>query len=198
MTYVGPYSEATLMYEPSEPRVVEEEFLTGRVESGSILDFVKRISPNFLNLIKTANLLTLYNSSQQKHTLFLPYFMDPIPFVDPNTAYKICKFSTTPGDITTDMLASSPNFVIYSLLSSENLNIQNNLGVITIENKVLLNGNIKCTNGMIQFIDSMLYPTSETAWHLRCPPDRLRRRGCSAAQGSRRHRRCTRRVHPGI
>ena len=172
MTYVGPYSKATLMYEPSESRVLEKVLTPGCVfgiddvergtdcgPMGSILDVVKRNSPNFLKLIKRANLLNLYNSSQQKHTLFLPFFMDSLnKYVDPNTAFKICKFSTTPGDVTTDMLASSPNFVIYSLLPSENLNIQNNLGVTTIENKILLHGNITCTNGMIQFIDSMLIP----------------------------------------
>lgn len=157
MTYVGPYSEATLMYEPSEP--YPGKFGADRIDRGSILDFVRRSAPNFLFLIKRANLLNLYNSHQQKHTLFLPFFMDtPNNCIDPNTAFKICKFSTTPGEITTTMLSSSPNFVVYSLLPNENLNVQNNSGVITIENKVLLYGDILCTNGMIQYIDSILKP----------------------------------------
>lgn len=158
MTYVGPYSEATLMYEPNEPENVVEV-----ATPGTILDFVEKNSPTFLFLIKRANLLNLYNSSQQKHTLFLP-LPSCVSFeewgnIDPNTAFKICKFSTTPGNITTTMLSSSPNFVIYSLLPNENLNIQNTRsGVITIQNKVLLHGDIICTNGIIHFIDIMLKP----------------------------------------
>jgi hypothetical protein len=156
MTYVGPYSEATLMYEPSEPDHVVEV-----ATPGTILDFVGKNSPNFLFLIKRANLLNLYNSSQQKHTLFLPSCNtepDTESAIDPNTAFKICKFSTTPGNITTTMLSSSPNFVIYSLLPNENLNIQNTRSGVTIQNKVLLHGDIMCTNGIIHFIDSMLKP----------------------------------------
>ena len=160
MTYVGPYSEATLMYEPSEPDHVEDV-----ATPGTILDFVGKNSPNFLFLIKRANLLNLYNSSQQKHTLFLPSScIIPNKYIDPNTAFKICKFSTTPGNITSTMLSSSPNFVIYSLLPNENLNIQNTRsgvspGVrVTIQNKVLLHGDIMCTNGIIHFIDGMLNP----------------------------------------
>jgi len=160
MTYVGPYSEATLMYEPNEPENVVEV-----ATPGTILDFVEKNSPTFLFLIKRANLLNLYNSSQQKHTLFLPLPSCVwAPFeewrnIDPNTAFKICKFSTTPGNITTTMLSSSPNFVIYSLLPNENLNIQNTRsGVITIQNKILLHGDIICTNGIIHFIDIMLKP----------------------------------------
>ena len=154
MTYVGPYSEATLMYEPSEPDHVVEV-----ATPGTILDFVGKNSTNFLFLIKTANLLNLYNSSQQKHTLFLPACVNiSNKYIDPNTAFKICKFSTTPGNITTTMLSSSPNFVIYSLLPNENLNIQNTRSGVTIQNKLLLHGDIMCTNGIIHFIDSMLKP----------------------------------------
>ena len=165
MTYVGPYSEATLMYEPSEPDNVVEV-----ATPGTILDFVGKNSPKFLYLIKKANLLNLYNSSQQKHTLFLPFGSSCVNIsnkadqsaIDPNTAFKICKFSTTPGNITTTMLSSSPNFVIYSLLPNENLNIQNTRSgasqIITIQNKLLLHGDIMCTNGIIHFIDSILTP----------------------------------------
>jgi len=155
MTYVGPYSEATLMYEPSEPDHVIEV-----ATPGTILDFVGKNSPNFLFLIKKANLLNLYNSSQQKHTLFLPFCVN-IPNADPNIAFRICKFSTTPGNITTTMLSSSPNFVIYSLLPNENLNIQNIRGRrpgITIQNKILLHKDIMCTNGIIHLIDNVLKP----------------------------------------
>jgi hypothetical protein len=157
MTYVGPYSEATLMYEPSEPDNVVEV-----ATPGTILDFVEKNSPIFLFLMKRANLLNLYNSPQQKHTLFLPTCINIldryIEYIDPNTAFKICKFSTTPGNVTTAMLSSSPNFVIYSLLPNENLNIQNNSGLIIVENKILLYGDIMCTNGMIHFIDTILKP----------------------------------------
>lgn len=154
MTYVGPYSEATLMYEPSEPDHVEDV-----ATPGTILDFVRKNSPNFLFLIKKANLLNLYNSTQQKHTLFLPLScILPNKYIDPNTAFKICKFSTIPGNITTTMLSSSFNFVIYSLLPTENLNIQNTKLGIKIQNRILLHGDIMCTNGIIHFIDNILIP----------------------------------------
>jgi hypothetical protein len=87
-------------------------------------------------LIKKANLLSLYNSNQDKHTLFLPRSIETEAFseyIDPNIAYKICKFSTIPGIITTKMLSSSPNVVVYSLLPTDNLNIHSDLDEIKIQ-----------------------------------------------------------------
>lgn len=153
MTYVGPYSQATLMYELSEPEIAIEV-----ATPGTILDYVAKNVPKFLFLIKKANLLTLYNSSQDKHTLFLPRSLPNQLQIDPNIAFRICKFSTTPGMITTKMLSSSPNFVIYSLLPSENLNIQSDFGEIKVQNELLVAGDILCTNGLIHVVDNILFP----------------------------------------
>lgn len=155
MTYVGPYSQATLMYEPSEADIAIEV-----ATPGTILDYVAKNVPKFLFLIKKANLLPLYNSSQEKHTLFLPRsFEKEFPqFIDSNIAFRICKFSTTPGIITTKMLSSSSNIVIYSLLSAENLNIQSELGEIRVQNELLVAGDILCTNGLIHIVDNILHP----------------------------------------
>jgi hypothetical protein len=156
MTYVGPYSQATLIYEPNE--------MGNNIEvatPGTILDYVGRNMPKFLFLIKKANLLPLYNSqeNQEKLTLFLPRSFKPFSqYIDPNIAFKICKFSTTPGIVTTKMLSSSPSFVVYSLLPAQNLNIQSNPDGIKIQNRFLLAGDILCTNGIIHIIDDILYP----------------------------------------
>lgn len=154
MTYVGPYTQATLMYEPSEPDIPVEV-----ATPGTILDYVAKNVPKFLFLIKKANLLSLYNSTQDKHTLFLPRNIPLFTqYIDPNLAFKICKFSTTPGIITTKMLSSTPNLVVYSLLPSENLNIQSNFDEIRVQNNLLVAGDILCTNGMIHIIDTILRP----------------------------------------
>lgn len=162
MTYVAPYSQATLMYEPSEVEIPIEI-----ATPGTLLEYVAKNSPKFLHFIKKANLLNLYNSTQCKNTLFLPLHFHIKPELlpqnqklDPNIAFKICKFSTIPGMITTQMLLSSPNLVIYSLLSSENLNINSNsvTGEITVQNNLLVAGDILCTNGIIHIISNILYP----------------------------------------
>lgn len=159
MTYNGPYSQATLIYEPSEFETAVEV-----ATPGTILDYVAKSAPMFLFLIKKANLLPLYNSSCQKHTLFLPKSIMPFShYIDPNTAFKICKFSTTNGMITSKMLSSSPNFVVYSLLPTQNLNIQSDLDGIKIENRTLLAGDILCTNGIVHIIDNILQPTGPTS-----------------------------------
>ena len=56
MTYVAPYSQATLIFEP------DEEINIGSViiaTPGTILDYVTRYHRSFLGLIKRANLLTI-------------------------------------------------------------------------------------------------------------------------------------------
>jgi hypothetical protein len=129
MTYVGPYSQATLIFEP-------EEELNSKVEvvatPGTLLDYIGRTAPGFLQIIRKAN-----------------------------TSRRICRNSTVPGIVTSDMLASSPHLIVYNLsndggcnsemsISSENGNILIN------NNQSVLYGDILCANGLVHVIDKIL------------------------------------------
>lgn len=159
MTYVGPYSQATLIFEP-------EEELNSKVEvvatPGTLLDYIGRTSPGFLQIIRKANMLAFYNTvSQNKYTVFVPVQTKDYLMFDANTSRRICINSTVPGIITSDMLKSSQHLIVYNLandggcnnemtISSENGNILIN------NNQNVLYGDILCLNGLVHVIDKIL------------------------------------------
>ena len=155
MTYVGPFTQATLMYEPNEasPKV---EVAT----PGTILDYVAKTLPHFLPIIKKAGQLPFYNATERRYTLFVPKSI-PRDFqhLDPNTAIRILKMSTVPGVITTSMLSN--NQIVFPLDHPKN-----NLGItkysdgeIMVMNNRLIEGDIMCKNGIIHLLDGVLWPT---------------------------------------
>lgn len=142
MTAVGPYSEATLLFEPEEPQGKAIDVAT----PGTVLDYIARNHPSFLNLIRKANLLPFYNDTgardrfsfpkngaltrsteQPSMTVFVPRedTKQVFPMLDGNTAWRICKMSTVPGMVTTTMLMSSPALILYSL-GRQPLNVSSN------------------------------------------------------------------------
>lgn len=167
MTAVGPYTQATLLFEPEEPQGKAIEVAT----PGTVLDYIARNHPRFLSLIKKANLLPFYNdtgASQPTMTVFVPReggdtntspLDGAFPVLDGNTAWRICKMSTTPGMITTTMLMSSPILVVYSLGRQPLDIVSNAKKEIWVKNKSLLFGDIVCSNGIVHVIDGLLWPT---------------------------------------
>lgn len=160
MTYVGPYSQATLIFEPDEE-------LNSKVEvvatPGTLLDYIGRTAPNFLQIIRKANMLAFYNTvSQNKYTVFIPVQTKDYLMFDANTSRRICRNSTVPGIITSDMLLSSPHMTIYTLANDGGCNNEmtvssENGNILVNNNHNVLYGDIRCSNGLIHVIDKILY-----------------------------------------
>lgn len=155
MTYVGPYTQATLMYE------TDEASPKGEVATpGTVLDYVAKKLPHFLPIIKKAGQLHFYNATERRYTLFVPKRLPPdFPLLDPNTANRLLKMSTVPGIITSGMLSN--NQIVFPLDHP-----RNNLGItkyrdgeIRVRDKTLVEGDIMCKNGVIHLLDDVLWPT---------------------------------------
>lgn len=158
MTYVGPYTQATLISRGSE---LEEEFNSVKVATpGTLLDYIGRTAPHFLQIIQKANMLPFYNTiSLNKYTVFVPVYNGlSYPMFDANTARRICQKSTVPGVVTSDMLLSSRHLILYSLYNDSNeINVTSDEnGILLNNNQNLLYGDIQCTNGLIHVVDKIL------------------------------------------
>jgi hypothetical protein len=149
MTYVGPYTQATLI--PSEA-VFEPEIDTQRHVStpGTILDYISKYHPYFLDMIKKANLMSLYNTvNRMKYTVFIPCcvrsFFNPL-------------YVTVTGVITTDMMLSSPNMIIYTNNNDAAddhqliINSDASLQKIFVNDSQIVYGDIQCTNGIVHVL----------------------------------------------
>jgi uncharacterized surface protein with fasciclin (FAS1) repeats len=155
MTYLGPFTQATLIYEPDEVSI------KGQVATpGTILDYVAKNLPHFLPIIKNAGKTPFYNSIERSYTLFAPSILSPdFSHLDPNTSIQILKMSTVPGIITTDMLSN--NQIIFPLdHPRNNLHVTKfKDGEIRVWGKTLIAGDIICKNGIIHLLDGVLWPT---------------------------------------
>lgn len=156
MTYVGPFTQATLMYEP------DEASSKGEVATpGTILDYVAKNLPHFLHIIKKAGKLPFYNAiGGRRYTLFVPQSLPPdFPMLDPNTSIRILNMSTVPGYIPTTLLTN--NQIVFPLdHPKNNLSITKfRDGEIKVRGKTLLKGDILCKNGVIHILDGVLWPT---------------------------------------
>jgi hypothetical protein len=142
MTYVAPYSQATLIFEP------DEEVNVGRVSiatPGTILDYVTRYHRSFLDLIKRANLMSLYNTiNNLNYTVFIPRSGEI-----KNTP----KAYTVPGIVTICMMLTSPNMIIYSM-SNDELRVTSINGNIFINGSQIIYGDIECTNGLAHVVNN--------------------------------------------
>lgn len=152
MTYVAPFTQATLMYEPTEASPKGEV-----ATPGTLLDYVAKNLPHFLPVIKKAGRLPFYNALGRNYTLFVPKNPD-FPRLDPNTALRILTMSTVPGIITTSMFSN--NQTVFPMNSKNNLGITKyNNGEIKVGNHTLVEGDILCKNGIIHLLDGVLWPT---------------------------------------
>ncbi len=151
MTYVGPFNQSTLFYESNEvpPK--------GQIATpGTILDYVAKKLPYFLEIIKQAGRLSLYNSNQRRYTLFVPNTIPTDFNIDINSAINILKMSTIRGKIMTNMFKN--NQILYTMNDKNNLMVNRLNDEILIENRKLLFGDIECENGVIHIINGILVP----------------------------------------
>jgi hypothetical protein len=155
MTYVGPFTQATLMYEPTESSPKGEV-----ATPGTILDYIAKNLSHFLPVIKKAGQLPFYNAIERRYTIFVPKILPPdFPRLDPNTSIRILKMSTIPGVITTGMLSN--NQILFPLDNPRNNIdvIKHRDGEIKVRGKTLIEGDIMCKNGIIHLIDGVFWPT---------------------------------------
>lgn len=153
MTYVGPYSMATDLsdYYLDPPKPIEV------ARPGTLLDIIAKQFPNFLALIKKANLEPLYSTvGYKKYTVFVPNV--PFPLLDPDTAYRLCKNSTTNGALNLATLRSSQMYTLDTLSPQNNLFVETNTCGTQIRGKKILLADIMCTNGIIHVIDGVIWP----------------------------------------
>jgi len=113
MTTVGPYSMSTLIYEPEN-----KVFLGTITTPGTFLDYISKVSPSYLHLIKLAGMEAFFNSPDRSYTLFLSQINLNIP-IDSNLAKKILTMSLLKGIVTTKMLTNE--LVLYPINSYEKL-----------------------------------------------------------------------------
>jgi hypothetical protein len=151
--YVGPFTQATLMYESDNvsPKVV--------ATPGTLLDYVAKNLSHLLPLIDKAGKLPFYTAKDRRYTFFVPKTL-PIDFpsLDPNTCLQILNMATVRGVITTSMLSN--NMVVFPLGYPNNLNIKKFIdGQITVGGRTILEGDIFCENGIIHILDCILWPT---------------------------------------
>jgi hypothetical protein len=155
MTYVGPFSQATLIYESDEAPPKGEV-----ATPGTILDYVTKNLPHFLPIIKKAGQLPFYNATERRYTLFVPKSFPPdFPLLDPNTAIRILKMSTVPGVITTGMLSNNQSVFPLDYPKHNLFITKYRDGEIRVNEHTLIEGDIMCKNGIIHLLDGVLWPT---------------------------------------
>lgn len=113
MTAVGPDSMSTLMYEPEN-----KTFLGTITTPGTFLDFISKVSPTYLHLIKLAGMEAFFNSPDRSYTLFLSQIKINNS-IDANLARKILTMSLLKGVVTTKMLTNV--LVLFPINSYEKL-----------------------------------------------------------------------------
>lgn len=112
MTSVGPYSLSTLQIEPKT-----EFFLGTKTKSGTFLDFISKVSPSYLDLIKLAGMEAFFNSPVQSYTFFLSECQNIKN--DSDFAKRLISMSTLKGIVTTGMMNNE--LVLFPLNSFERI-----------------------------------------------------------------------------
>lgn len=100
MTFVGPYTESTVKYEPSS-----SIFLGVRVTSYGFLDFLRQKNPGYYNLVCKAKMEKFYNNPVCDYTFLISEIPESVfKNITSDLARKILKTSTLNGIITTKMM----------------------------------------------------------------------------------------------
>ena len=132
MTYIGPYSLATLIYEPTDTKYIET------ITPNTILYFVFKEFPEFYKLINKAQLNKLYNSSYPI-TLFVPMDFKFDENIDKSTAVDMCRTNTIPLNISYETLISSELYLLRTMNLAYDIIVRNINGNIKIDGRALIN-----------------------------------------------------------
>jgi|694.fasta_scaffold41578_3 hypothetical protein len=112
MTSVGPYSLSTLQIEPKT-----KVFLGIKTKPGTFLDFISKVSPSYLNLIRLAGMEAFFNSPIQSNTFFLSECQNFKN--DSDFARRLITMSTLKGIVTTGMMNNG--LILFPLNSFETI-----------------------------------------------------------------------------
>jgi len=140
MTSIGPYTQATLLVDPSVDVAVKV------TTPGTVLDYVARFHPAFFQEIAKCQLLPFYDQSTG-FTLFIPLLFDTGV-----SSYKRVKNCTFNGVFTTSMMTSSSRLVLYSL--GDSVTVTSRKGEIWMDNSQILYGDVMCTNGIVHVVSA--------------------------------------------
>lgn len=149
MTYVGPYTKSydmTHLYEPCEYTIIAYK--------DCLLDVISKQFPKFFELIRKANLEAFYNDLSKKHTVFIPFMLNPDQF-DTQTAYLLCKSYTVPYSLNLPSLQSSPSLLLESTIPQNNLLIETTAGKTSVNKNCILKPDICACNGIIHVIENI-------------------------------------------
>lgn len=153
------------MYEIQDLRTINNK--PPVYNKGSIMDIIATNSDfkNFYYIMRMSKLDYIYNDIQANFTLFvasdaqLKDYENYITTIDQNTAVKIIKTSSLRKIIVSELLEDSPISYYNTLNTSAKLRVTSTLeGNIYINDKKVIQKDIKATNGIIQVIDGLLLP----------------------------------------
>lgn len=100
MTSTGPYTESTIIYEPSS-----YIFLGTLNTPSGFLDLLRQKSPSYYSLVCKAKMERFYNTPVRQYTFLISEIPEQaVKNIDSNLARKILQTSTLNGIITTKML----------------------------------------------------------------------------------------------
>lgn len=136
MTYVGPYSQATLLYESTDQQPVIKV-----ATPGTLLDLIVKQFPAFAQQIRRYKMEAFYNSPTEKHTVFVCPGFSGSP-----------KAYTVKGTIPVSVLKSAQQFLLQTKMQSKDLVINNLYDVVYVDGKKLVIGDIKTSNGIVHVL----------------------------------------------
>jgi hypothetical protein len=151
MTSCGPYSEATVLYDPNLQRA------TLVSTPHTVLNVVETSFPDTMNLIERAGLTRLYNSCIDEYEITL--FVDKkykYTDIQKQLAYQLCKRCTIGKKIDVDALRSSKLMIIKTLSQMNNI-IATIDGESIYVNGCKILGLVTCLNGIIYITDGSMF-----------------------------------------
>jgi hypothetical protein len=163
MTYCGPYSQATLVYEPRTDRPL------GAVAApGTVLDVVTTHFPRYERLIGLAGMYQLYNdrsyASVGDRASYMTLFIAdndaalPLAAASRNDARDFCRASTTLAKLDAETLAASSRILLNTLSPTNDIVID----AVSDSGAVFANGATvrrvaECSNGAVVVTDRSIW-----------------------------------------
>lgn len=155
MTSSGPYTTATLSYEP-----LVDMNLGIIPAQNTLLHWMYVQFPYYLNIVEKAGMLAFYNGPLEKpYTVFITPSR-PIDIDSMSLARTICRSQTVEGNVSLDALRSSPHMFLKTLSPTNNIVIKYYGDTRNLyANTARITGSIICKNGTIHLLDTDLWPT---------------------------------------
>lgn len=143
MTSCGPYSEATLIYEP------QSVFILGAVPTpGTIFEFVGRNFPSIFKTIQLARFSKFFNDSDDISLFIFSGIECPS---DIQHAVELCRSLSINKRIGPESLKCSPCLILKTNHCSSNLIVKSDGVNVTINGQALIDC-VECSNGIVHIL----------------------------------------------